>query len=915
MTASAANPTDSIPDEQVFNGTNDGQIQVWERGAYPLRTDDTGAATAVPLPGAQGGGVFGEELPEGADFNSTDQGINSRNLVSIFGTEKNPAGVHDSGSIDISFDASRAESNELNGQNRVDFYAARVTGEGGEGFPDDYSDAVTLYGSVENANANLSFDAINEDEPLQSDGTYDTSYDFSPGHWIVYAVVNNGTANGFEIDNNNQDNITVDGDVVIVGADIVSVHEAESDVTEPESLISGNTAEFVIRPGSGFSGQAEQVTHTVALYKKNMFEESRFDIVTNTSKFGPDFNASNGSQLEHSIANVEGVADVDSGITINGQDLSDGRLTASGNLGLGAIIDRFAEDLGTNDPATDPIDPINEEAVINASVTAKSSQNVDSGIIQVDTLQEWDPGTYQWIAVSQPDDDSTSMSTETGTLVIDEPDIRAPAASVGPSSTKTFNLKGLGSSKLDKVKFTPGNGVTVTVSQLNDIPSDTTTDDVRDPLSSRNVNQVVLSIDISLNTSSDGTVELTIPRSAFNDGNPSDLRVTKYNELLGEYDKTDYDITETTADNVTIEFTSSSFSTFVVTRTSEVTSDDGGTTGGGGGGGGGASEEQVETTVESTKQETEGGETATATIPDAEAGETVSVNTDTSSDDGAVTVDSVNIEFAEETGEANVQVSTTSANNPPEGAPEPDPGQTGDAIGYVETTVEGADDNSIGRSTFNFRVSDQRLEQTGTSPENVVLYRVVDGEPTPLPTEHRGGNSFVAETDGFSVFVIGTTGVDISVASGELDATTVDPGEAFTASVTLRNDGGSAGDVELTLAADGDTLATQTVTVAPEEQTQVDLTGSIDQAGTYDITVNGNSIGTLEVVEEGEAGTPEGTATPGPGETPEGPGEGTPAAEGTPTPETDGIFGPGFGIIVALLALLGASLIALRRRQ
>ena len=766
---SIQNPTDNISDDQIFEGSDDGQVEVWNRAAYPIRTNDSGAPTQVNYPVI----LQGQRLDDNGQFDSTNNGGKSKDLnPASFNGQRNPAGVHNPGNISISFNGNRGGTNDLANQENVTFLAANVTGEGGDGVPADYSSAVDILSDVDNANANATFQK-KPNASLDSNGETSFTADFGEGYHIIFASVRQDANAGYQVDS--ERNISIDGDVVIVGVEGVAVQKdkASVDNISPGNPNPGDTIDFDIDTSSAFDSNAD-VTHTVALYEKGTFEDSRVDIVTNESKFGPNFNLSNGSQVEHSIESATGVADVEDGIEINGVDLSDGRVARS--VGMGAIIDQIAEDFTTNDPQTDPIvqggSSSSKTEEIFASVRAVSGKNPDT-TVSVETFENFSTVEYQYIVYSQLDNDATKFSTASGTVTIES-------------------------------------------------------------------------------------------------------------ESGGGGDE------------------------------------GGGTTGGGGGGGGGggAIEEQVETTVESTKQETEGGETATATIPDAEAGETVSVNTDTSSDDGAVTVDSVNIEFAEETGEANVQVSTTSANNPPEGAPEPDPGQTGDAIGYVETTVEGADDNSIGRSTFNFRVSDQRLEQTGTSPENVVLYRVVDGEPTPLPTEHRGGNSFVAETDGFSVFVIGTTGVDISVASGELDATTVDPGEAFTASVTLRNDGGSAGDVELTLAADGDTLATQTVTVAPEEQTQVDLTGSIDQAGTYDITVNGNSIGTLEVVEEGEAGTPEGTATPGPGEEPgEESGEGTPAAEGTPTPETDGVFGPGFGIIVALLALLGASLIALRRRQ
>jgi len=332
----------------------------------------------------------------------------------------------------------------------------------------------------------------------------------------------------------------------------------------------------------------------------------------------------------------------------------------------------------------------------------------------------------------------------------------------------------------------------------------------------------------------------------------------------------------------------------------------------GGGGGGGAIEDDVQKIVSGTKTVIEGGESTTATVA-AGAGETVRVETDTSSEGGEATVESVDIEFAESVQDANVQVSTT--NRPPQGTSAPDSAQVGDTIGYVETDVEGVSDTAISRSTFTFRVSDQRLEQADTAPENVCLYRVVDGQPNGLPTEHLGGNRFQYSTPGFSVFVIGTETADISFVSGELDQTSVQVGKTFTTTATVRNDGGQAGEFDLTLAADGDTLTTETVTVRSDQEAQVDLSASIDQPGTYDITINGNTVGTLEVTEAGGPTTPETpaqTATP----TPEAPGEETPTAEDTPTPtEAPGVFGPGFGSVIAILALLGAALLALRRES
>ena len=170
------NPTD-LPDEQLFEGSDDGQIEVWERAAYPLRTNDTGAATQVEQPGT----FQGQTLGSGESFSSGDDGSDSRDLVATFGTERNPTGVHDSGTIDISFENSRAaESSDLVGQENVSFIAANISSRG-DGFPDDYSEAVTLFSDVDNANENASFRTLAENKTLTG-GTYDLASDFGPGY-------------------------------------------------------------------------------------------------------------------------------------------------------------------------------------------------------------------------------------------------------------------------------------------------------------------------------------------------------------------------------------------------------------------------------------------------------------------------------------------------------------------------------------------------------------------------------------------------------------------------------------------------------------------------------------------------------------------------------------------------------------
>ena len=83
-------------------------------------------------------------------------------------------------------------------------------------------------------------------------------------------------------------------------------------MTEPTDPAPGNTLDFTLDTLDVDNGGGS-VTYTVALYNKSTFDNSRIDMVVNESGFGPQFSFTQDSQLEHSIENVSGVADVEIG--------------------------------------------------------------------------------------------------------------------------------------------------------------------------------------------------------------------------------------------------------------------------------------------------------------------------------------------------------------------------------------------------------------------------------------------------------------------------------------------------------------------------------------------------------------------------------------------------------------------------
>jgi len=148
--ASGAQTGGSIPSDEVFDVTNSGQIQAWERSAFPLRADRFGAGTQITL-------------PENVIGSGTNAGDGNLNPVTSNG-DRNPAGVFNKGtSVAMVFDPSRANyaGSNLANQDRVQVLAARITGSG-EQFPNSIADATDIFSDIDNANANASFEFVED---------------------------------------------------------------------------------------------------------------------------------------------------------------------------------------------------------------------------------------------------------------------------------------------------------------------------------------------------------------------------------------------------------------------------------------------------------------------------------------------------------------------------------------------------------------------------------------------------------------------------------------------------------------------------------------------------------------------------------------------------------------------------------
>jgi PGF-pre-PGF domain-containing protein/PGF-CTERM protein len=311
--------------------------------------------------------------------------------------------------------------------------------------------------------------------------------------------------------------------------------------------------------------------------------------------------------------------------------------------------------------------------------------------------------------------------------------------------------------------------------------------------------------------------------------------------------------------------------------------DDGG---GGGGGGGGIvppSDGEPPADVDVVAEET-------ATTSVTQEGTTATFSEDSS-------VESVTFSGQRVSGDVTAR---TLSSEPSSTGPSP-----GSSVSVTQITVPGdVEDNP---ATVRLRVSQDRLEEMDAAPEDLRANRFDEaaGEWQGLPSEVVDQNDrrvvVEAETPGFSFFSVS--------AVSEPDAALSIPEEVETGTeLTLDGSGSSNRYGEIVAyewSVDGDTLegetATTTIDSAGEYTVELTVQNDADRTDTASQTI---TVVEPEPAEDGEDG--EDGADDGDGET--DPGDGEPADD-----EADDL--PGFGVVVALIALLAAALIASRRQN
>ena len=328
--------------------------------------------------------------------------------------------------------------------------------------------------------------------------------------------------------------------------------------------------------------------------------------------------------------------------------------------------------------------------------------------------------------------------------------------------------------------------------------------------------------------------------------------------------------------------------------------DDGGDGDDGGGGGGGfvpppapAPAPEPSVTVENTSAGAE------VTVSDASAGDAVTAPLDGAVQTDAFELTALSITLADA---VDLTATITAQANAPADAGDLPNGAT--ALGYFEVGHD-LDDDQIESTTVEFTVSTAALDARGIDAEDVVLYHAVDGEwverETTVVEERADAVDLRADVPHFSWFAVAGTqpsfAVDASLATTELQT-----GGTASVEAIVTNDGSTAGSTDVTLSIDGEPVDSETVALDAGEQATVAFEYGFDTAGEYEIAVDGSVLGTV-TVDAPESGDGTDAAAD----------EGSDDADGQETDSGSGDGSPGFGLAAALVALIGAALLAVRR--
>jgi len=173
----------------------------------------------------------------------------------------------------------------------------------------------------------------------------------------------------------------------------------------------------------------------------------------------------------------------------------------------------------------------------------------------------------------------------------------------------------------------------------------------------------------------------------------------------------------------------------------------------------------------------------------------------------------------------------------------------------VDSTAE------IERATMRFSLNRSRLRALDLERSQVTMYHRNGSRWEPLETsvvETRTDRVvYEATATSFSTYAVGSIESDISVQSTAIQASASENGQRLSLNAVLNNTGEVDGEYDLALSVNGEEVNTTTATVPAGETRTVMLSHEVGAAGTYEMALNGNSAGSLDISDEEIDSVPE----------------------------------------------------------
>lgn len=244
---------------------------------------------------------------------------------------------------------------------------------------------------------------------------------------------------------------------------------------------------------------------------------------------------------------------------------------------------------------------------------------------------------------------------------------------------------------------------------------------------------------------------------------------------------------------------------------------------------------------------------------------------------------------------------------PPSAAPFDVPsGYDESLFGAVRTTGNA----SVATTSLTVAVDRDALAESNVSSEGLTIYRGVDDEYRPLETRRVAGDEealvYQATVENGTRFLVGEVPPRFDLRDWNLSAEGVEDGQRVHLRATVGNVGIGTADYEARMGIRGETVATETVSVAPNATATVELEHVVTSAGTHEVTLGNRSIGSVVVADSGdESGVvtdANATESAGGGTAPDGsPLEGIGDFSGGGIGPTDVGVGAGVAVLCGLL--------------